>query len=115
MLYAYNRPTADFRSLHEAAIRMAGVLRNLPESQFTQIGLSRAWHTGKTRAATRRTAAAQPAINLNGSFLYSRLRAPDSQRPDDDFIAVGSLRINKLPVSNTLLATSAETTLPRVV
>ena len=72
MFYAYNRPTADFRSLHEAAIRMAGVLRNLPESQFTQIGLSRAWHTGKTRAATRRTAAAQPAINLNGNLLTGR-------------------------------------------
>jgi hypothetical protein len=32
-----NRPVADIRSLHKAAIRMSDVLRNLPEGQFTQL------------------------------------------------------------------------------
>ncbi|WP_220635101.1 hypothetical protein [Georgfuchsia toluolica] len=31
----YNRPTADLRSLYKAAIRLADVLRNLPEGRFT--------------------------------------------------------------------------------
>jgi hypothetical protein len=36
-----DRPGAELRPLHKTAIRMAGVLQNLPEGHFTQRGLYR--------------------------------------------------------------------------
>jgi hypothetical protein len=64
-LNAYNRPTAAARWFRQAVIQKTAVIRNLPDSQFTQLGRNGRSGPAEQKAAVSSIAAVHRASGPN--------------------------------------------------
>lgn len=68
---------AGLRCLNEGAIRMPGVLRNLPEGQLTLLGHCGPWTSSLTRAAMRQLPAAHLLVVAYDSLSLHAIAGSD--------------------------------------